>query len=146
GAQLPFPDQSFDAVVASDVMEHVPPEGREVVIGEVLRVSRKLAVIGYPSGNRAFDADKRLREDYLRRKIDPPVWLEEHMMHAFPERELFSNLLPGWTLEEFPNESLSFHNWMMRMETYRPLNYLFRFGLLIVPKMIERFLQHMDVE
>ena len=146
GTKLPFRDRSFDAVVVSDVMEHVPPEWREEIVREALRVSCRLAVIAYPSGAAAFDADRRLRRDYLRRKVRPPVWLDEHMMHPFPERDLFARLPAGWRVEELPNERLSFHYRMMRMEMYRPLNYLFRMGLLALPGMVEWLLRRADGE
>src|SRR5271155_5182490 len=45
---LPFGDNSFDAVVASDVLEHIPPELRATVISEALRVARKLVIFGFP--------------------------------------------------------------------------------------------------
>jgi hypothetical protein len=43
-ANLPFLDQSFDAVVASDVLEHIPPSHRPAVIKEALRVARKVVI------------------------------------------------------------------------------------------------------
>jgi len=146
GSCLPFADGSFDVVVVSDVMEHVLPEWRERVIQESLRVSRRLAVIGFPSGTAAFDADRRLREDYLRGKLQPPVWLDEHMMYPFPGRDLFSRLPIGWSVEELPNESVSFHYRMMRMEMYRQLDYLFRFALRAFPGMIEWLLRWTEGE
>jgi SAM-dependent methyltransferase len=48
GLQLPFQDPCFDAVIASDVMEHIPPSSRQNVLREALRVARKIAVIGLP--------------------------------------------------------------------------------------------------
>ena len=146
GSRLPFADQSFDAVVASDVMEHVPPESRGRVVSEALRVSRKVVVIGYPSGPTAMAADRDLREWYLRKKRAPPAWLEEHMMHPFPNGELFSEVEKEWTVNAVPNESVEFHLKMMRLEMSRPINHLFRLGLLAMPNVIEGFLRRKDSE
>lgn len=145
-ARLPFANQSFDAVVVSDVIEHIPPDLRATVISEALRVSRAVAVIGFPCGSRALDTDVKLRESYLKRKMVPPVWLDEHVKYPFPEENLFSSVPPGWKARIIPNESLNFHYAMMRMEMYRPLNYLFRAGLRVIPKIMEWFLQRVDVE
>src|SRR5579871_5428492 len=53
-AELPMEDNEFDVVVASDVLEHVPPHLRETVISEALRVARKLVVFGFPCGRLAW--------------------------------------------------------------------------------------------
>jgi Methyltransferase domain len=146
GSRLPFADRSFDAVVASDVMEHIPPEWRRSVVSEALRVSRRVVVIGYPSGPSAMTADRDLREWYLKKKKVPPTWLEEHMMHPFPNGGLFSEVGEQWTVKAIPNEGVQFHLRMMHLEMYRPIDQLFRLGLLVVPSLFERFLIGKDSE
>ncbi len=146
GTELAFRDLSFDAVVVSDVMEHLAPERRSVLVQEVLRVARKVAIFGYPCGPLAFALDEKLRQNYQRRGLATPVWLEEHMLHPFPQEDLFSDIPSGWSLKVVLNESLRFHYWMMRTEMHRLCDYAFRFGLVLMPKIAERLLQQMDRE
>jgi hypothetical protein len=117
-ADLPVEDESFDVVVASDVLEHIPPELREKVIREAIRVARRLVIFGFPCGAAAHDSDEELKQTYLRRNMQVPEWLEEHMEAAFPEPSLFSDL-SGWQVDQFSNESLRFHTMMMHLEMNR---------------------------
>jgi SAM-dependent methyltransferase len=146
GERLPFNDGTFDAVVVSDVLEHVPPGDRKQVISEVLRVARKVAVFGYPCGQRAFELDQKLHRDYQSRNAPPPVWLEEHMLHPFPDENLLIDLPRGWDREVVPNESLKFHYRMMKTEMSQPWNRALRLALRIMPGFIEKLLQHVDRE
>jgi Methyltransferase domain len=146
GHQLPFKDGAFNAVVVSDVMEHVPPGQRIQVVGEVLRVARNMAVFGYPCGPDAFELDKKLYYEYRRRNLPPPVWLEEHMLYLFPDEELLANLPRGWRSKIFPNENLQFHSWMMKREMSWVWERSFRVALRIVPGLVERLLQRANGE
>jgi SAM-dependent methyltransferase len=83
---LPFRDRSFDMVLSSDMMEHLPEPVRGAVVVEMLRVSRRHLVIGFPSGLIAQRHDFRLRET-LRKKGIRLQWLEEHVLHEYPTSE-----------------------------------------------------------
>lgn len=48
GSRLPFADGTFDAVVSSDVLEHVPTEIRPAFLAELSRVSRDLVIVAAP--------------------------------------------------------------------------------------------------
>jgi hypothetical protein len=146
GHQLPFGDGAFDAVVVSDVMEHVPPEFRKTVVEEVLRVARQVVVLGYPCGPAAFALDQKLYQAYENRDLSPPVWLQEHMLHAFPDEGLLSQLPSIWKRKTIPNESLLFHEWMMRKEMVRLWDYSFRLLLRIAPDFVARLLQGVNRE
>lgn len=146
GHQLPFRDGTFDGVVVSDVMEHVPPELRKKVVSEVLRVANRIVVFGYPCGPAAFELDRKLYNDYQRRSMPPPVWLAEHMLHPFPDEDLFSELPAGWSRKTIPNETLDFHYWMMKTEMFRICDYSFRLALRLMPKVVERLLLRANEE
>ncbi len=79
GTRLPFADGSFPGVVASDVLEHVPPEYRHAVVNESLRVAQKFAVFGFPSGPTAYESDRNLCEYLKEHGIPFFDWLKEHM-------------------------------------------------------------------
>lgn len=144
-ADLPVADLSFDVVLASDVLEHIPPSLREQVIRESLRVARRLVIFGFPSGKAAHASDRALRENYQSRNMDVPTWLEEHMDADFPEPSLFDNIA-GWKVDQFSNETLRFHRWMMNGEMnplfYRVTSRLVRHA----PRLMEPFLRAMDGE
>ena len=135
-ANLPLDDQSFDVVLALDVLEHIPPEIRTKVILESLRVARKLVIFGFPSGAAAHKADEELKSVYLRKGIPVPNWLEEHMFADFPEADLFQGH-SGWNVEQFANESIGFHSWMMRLEMGRVRMRIFHKIVMTFPKVLE---------
>jgi hypothetical protein len=144
-AQLPVADKSFDAVVASDVLEHISPDLRAQVIEEALRVARKLVIFGFPCGVPAHDSDRSLFMFYQESGLEPPAWLQEHMLAPFPEVDLFQ-ALPGWTVTQFGNESIAFHSWMVRKEMKRSFRLLMKVCMLFLPSRIETMLRRADSE
>lgn len=61
GGQMPFPDRSFDLVLLSEVLEHIP--GPEQVLAEAIRLSRAYLLITVPL------------EPYFQALSDLLVWL-----------------------------------------------------------------------
>ena len=142
-AQLPMKENEFDVVVASDVLEHVPPDLRATVIGESLRVARKLVIFGFPCGQLAWLSDKALFETYLDEKKAPPEWLREHMDAPFPETDVFQDV-DGWEIHRFGNESIRFHSWLMRREMSSKFVRLCVIAMRTVPFLLEFLLRRAD--
>lgn len=141
--QLPFKDDEFDVVVASDVLEHIPPDLRKTVIGESLRVARKLVIYGFPCGQLAWESDRDLLEAYVQTDLTPPNWLTEHMEAAFPEPELLKQV-DGWDVQQLANESIGFHSWMMRREMSPSFVRFSSLGMRIAPALVELLLRKAD--
>jgi hypothetical protein len=53
--ELPFPDNSFDAICAFEVLEHVPYEKMKIALEEMRRVSKKDVVISVPHRRTGFE-------------------------------------------------------------------------------------------
>lgn len=141
--ELPLKDNEFDVVVASDVLEHVPPHLRKMVISEALRVARKLVIFGFPSGRPAWESDRELLNVYVKSKRTPPGWLSEHMDAPFPESEIFEGL-EGWEMRQQGNESISFHSWLMQKEMSGIFNRASSLGMQIAPSLVEMLLRRAD--
>jgi SAM-dependent methyltransferase len=85
GTALPFADGTFDAVVTSDVLEHIPPPGRPAFLAELTRVSRGLVVVAAPFNTAGVAG----AEEFVRRFAAialgaPQPQLEEHRDNGLP--------------------------------------------------------------
>jgi hypothetical protein len=145
-AQLPFPAGSFEAVIASDVLEHIPPDHRQEIIHEALRVARKVAIFAFPCGSLAYELDRRFFEDFRARGHPPLDWLEEHMQFPFPEPGLFDHFGKEWFVKSFGNENLRFHSWLIQRERSRFWLRVFAALLRWAPLLLEQALRLADRE
>ena len=115
--ELPFGDREFDAVVALDLLEHVPTADRDRALAELRRVTRRRLIVAGPTGETALAADRRLAET-LRRK---PGWLTEHLDLGFPTREQVEAALgPHGSLRLLDNEHVASHARLVRAELSIP--------------------------
>lgn len=114
---LPFADRSFDAVVALDLLEHVPPQLRATALGEIGRVSDRIAIVGCPCGEAALEGDRRLAARYRRIRGSAPGWLTEHLENGFPTAgELAGGLGAHGDVTLLDNESVAAHEAVATLE------------------------------
>jgi SAM-dependent methyltransferase len=119
GPPLPYPDASFDLVLCQDVLEHVPLDGRRVLLDELRRVSRRFIVLAAPFATPGVrDADAVLFALVKARHRYEHAFLREHLRHGHPDLAatvayfesagasvvtLPNGYLPYWTLMQAAN-------------------------------------------
>jgi ubiquinone/menaquinone biosynthesis C-methylase UbiE len=114
---LPFADQAFDVVVASDLLEHVPPQDRDQAIREICRVARRQAIIACPCGEHALNADQRLADQLSARHREIPPWLSEHLVNGFPRTSQIERTARSFgRVRLHDNENLTAHVRLVRAE------------------------------
>ncbi|KKM08852.1 hypothetical protein SY88_22395 [Clostridiales bacterium PH28_bin88] len=84
---IPFPDHSFDFVVCTDVLEHIPGDARELAMREMWRLARRAVLCGVPCGSKALRYEERYNTAYRQRLGRDNPWLVEHQQHGLPEAE-----------------------------------------------------------
>ncbi len=89
GTALPFPDRSFDAVVSSDVLEHVPGPLRGAFLTELHRVSDDLLIVAAPFDTAGVAGVEELIRRYaLLATSQPQAQLDEHRDNVLPDLDL----------------------------------------------------------
>jgi len=84
---LPLRDRSFERVICSDMMEHLPVEQRAAAIQELLKVTKGYLFIACPCDEAARRSDERLMKLYRWLGIRPPEWLEDHLQKRIPDSQ-----------------------------------------------------------
>lgn len=86
GAELPFQDDSFDAVCCFDTLEHVPPALRDAFVAECARVAKNYVIIAGPyDAPRVAEAEEILL-DFLKVRLDwEHRYLAEHRSNGLPD-------------------------------------------------------------
>jgi hypothetical protein len=140
---LPFACSSFDMVVSSDMLEHIPAAMRGVAIHDMIRVSRKFAILAFPCGEPAYRLDQKYMQFCQRRGLRPPLWLQEHLSHGLVEanevESVLDNLRVSYSV--VGHENLAFHHWLLISSSSTWLNRLFRLSLQTVPGLVKALLK-----
>ena len=85
---LPFPDRSFDAALALDVLEHLPAPRRPAFLDELSRVSSGPVIVGSPfRDERVMEAEKLVNEFALKMTGRENEFLVEHLTEGLPALE-----------------------------------------------------------
>ncbi len=94
GAQLPFGDDTFDAVCAFDTLEHVPVEIRDRFVAECGRVAKNYVLLAGPyDAPRVAEAEEILLE-FLKVQLNwEHRYLAEHRENGLPDAEATESIL-----------------------------------------------------
>jgi GT2 family glycosyltransferase/SAM-dependent methyltransferase len=85
---LPFTDESFDAVVALEVLEHMPRDARPRFVADCLRVARHGAIFTCPNGApEVVEAEEIVAAAYEARHGIAHPFLQEHREFGLPTEE-----------------------------------------------------------
>jgi SAM-dependent methyltransferase len=113
---LPFADQSFDAVVFSDVLEHVEKKDIPKILSEAARVAKHVVVVSGPLDTPAakrFDTRYNQIRQALTGQDEP--WLAEHFKFGLPPESAFQKL-PGFAhhfvIPQMPLALLELASWI----------------------------------
>ena len=80
---IPFPDSSFDCVVAHDIIEHLPVDVYPKAISELARVARRFIIVGVPN-------DEDLEENVSRCPCCRTIFNNNLHFRSFDKRKMTS--------------------------------------------------------
>ena len=138
GVRMPFKDKRFDMVSALDVIEHVPPDSREIFLREICRVSLDLVLVSTPfPDENVKKAENMLFEQVKHLYGLTHQQLEEHRRYGLPEVGMVAGVLEkeGFLQVGFPYGSLE--SWLF-FQTLKHC-FLFRPGAGEVREIIDWF-------
>jgi ubiquinone/menaquinone biosynthesis C-methylase UbiE len=88
GSVFPFEDKSFDIVLCSDTLEHIPRNLREEFLKESFRVAKDLVIFTFPVSTSAF-FEKVLYYGTFKKS----TFLKEHIEHGLPSVGEFEDMI-----------------------------------------------------
>ncbi len=111
-------DNSFDVVLGTDVLEHVPEDRKEKFVRECLRIAKDVCIIAGPFMTNGVDKAEVIVNDFNKSLFGSGQdWLEEHLELGKPRLEMFYDILKEVNIpyDEFGSQNLV--TWLLNTHT-----------------------------
>lgn len=96
GSIFPFSNNQFDLTLSVDSFEHIIPSERQMIVDEILRVTKKAVILMIPCGALSSNADKNLKKFFYKKNGRSDRFLDEHITNGLPEKsEVFKMIRAG---------------------------------------------------
>jgi len=140
--ELPFRKNAYDVTISVDLLEHLKQEERKKAIAEMLRVTKKLAIIVVPIGELSQNQDEELK--FLWEKVfgAKNQFLSEHVENGLPKADEILVTIDKAArvlnkkvkIKSFPNLNLKVRKILMRtwITKNRLIYYLYLKGYLLL--------------
>lgn len=115
---MTFRDESYDIVVSTDVLEHIPFEKKKAFIEEAVRVTKDYLIIAAPFNTESVDTAEQLTNDFnIKLFGEGQSWLEEHFKNKKPELDQIKKILKSHALDYEVIGTNNLHNWVLATHT-----------------------------
>ncbi len=114
GTRLPFEDNSFEAVISTDTLEHIDEDKKILFIKEAIRVSRHYVIIAAPFKTTGVDIAEQKVNDLNRYLFGHgQEWLEEHFLKGKPDLQEIGRFISdaGYEYETIGTNNL--YTWLL---------------------------------
>lgn len=108
GEKIPFGDRSFSVVVSVDTLEHVPPQKREIILREMIRVAKTTVIIAVPTGLKSQSQDRNLAVYYQRKFGREFPFFLEHEKYSLPSEKDLEKLVTAALAKNHRTARVSF--------------------------------------
>ncbi|MBI5184939.1 MAG: methyltransferase domain-containing protein [Nitrospinae bacterium] len=115
-ASLPFKNGSMDIVICSDMLEHLPPPIRPLVLDEMARVGKGWILVGCPIKLEEIECSEKIVGNFHKALLSKEhPWLKEHSHLGLPREEFLHEYFSkkGLACLDIPNGNLL--NWLFMM-------------------------------
>ncbi len=115
---LPFADKSFDLVISSDMLEHLPVEDRLTAFREMFRVSRRHVILAAPF-NSIYNqkAEEYINTQFRDHTGQDHPFLIEHIQNGLPELEELEQDLAEKAISYVKFGEGNIYNWYLQQLT-----------------------------
>ncbi len=115
---MPFADKSYDIVITSDVLEHIPKDNRAKFLKEISRVTKDLAVVAAPFNLKGVrEAEISANNFYKNIRQEDHRWLAEHLLDELPSLNQTNVILENQGMETGHFSHTSLYYWQLITRT-----------------------------